>query len=183
MFVVGAYDGMLPYNQSIKAGDHAIEEERRLFYVAVTRAREHLHVSWAAARQEGGQARRKRTRFLDGVTPEAEPVAATQRGTRATRCTRCGHPLATPAEKILGRHETCPSDADEKVFAALRAWRAEASRVENVPAYIVFTDAVLMALAEAMPADQRGLLNVPGIGPAKQTKYGDDLLAILNQFR
>ncbi|MDR7328724.1 ATP-dependent helicase [Corynebacterium guangdongense] len=183
VFVVGVYDGMLPYNQSIKAGDHAIEEERRLFYVAVTRAREHLHVSWAAARQEGGQARRKRTRFLDGVVPEAEPVAAAQRGTRATRCTRCGHPLATPAEKILGRHETCPSDADEEVFAALRAWRAEASRVENVPAYIVFTDAVLMALAEAMPADQRELLNVPGIGPAKQAKYGDDLLAILNQFR
>ena len=45
----------------------AVEEERRLLYVGVTRAREHLHLSWASARSPGGRASRQPSRFLDGV--------------------------------------------------------------------------------------------------------------------
>ena len=45
----------------------AVEEERRLLYVAVTRAREHLYLSWASARAAGGRSGRQRSRFLDGV--------------------------------------------------------------------------------------------------------------------
>jgi DNA helicase-2/ATP-dependent DNA helicase PcrA len=45
----------------------AVEEERRLLYVAVTRAREHLYLSWSPARTAGGRGGRQRSRFLDGV--------------------------------------------------------------------------------------------------------------------
>jgi DNA helicase-2/ATP-dependent DNA helicase PcrA len=45
----------------------AVGEERRLLYVAVTRAREHLHLSWAPIRAQGRGAARPRSRFLDGV--------------------------------------------------------------------------------------------------------------------
>lgn len=183
VFLVGLFDNMLPISHAIKAGDHQIEEERRLFYVGITRAREHLFCSWALARQEGGQKKRKRTRFLDRIIPELDTEAAAERARRTTRCRVCGHPLVTPAEKNLGRHDTCPTDADEEVFAALRAWRADVAREEDVPAYIVFNDATLMAVAETLPADERGLLTISGIGPRKLERYGAGLLAVLENFR
>ena len=49
----------------------AVEEERRLLYVGITRARKHLWLSWALARNPGGQARRKPSRFLAGLRPES----------------------------------------------------------------------------------------------------------------
>ncbi len=54
--VGGLTDGSLPISQAIKGSWEDVEEERRLFYVGVTRAREHLHLSWALARNEGGAA-------------------------------------------------------------------------------------------------------------------------------
>ena len=95
----------------------------------------------------------------------------------------CGGPLSTPGEKVIGRHEDCPSGADEEIFETLRAWRAEASREAGVPAYIVFSDATLMALAEALPADRNELLDVPGVGPVKVERYGVQLLAVIDAFR
>jgi DNA helicase-2/ATP-dependent DNA helicase PcrA len=48
-----------------------------------------------------------------------------------------------------------------------------------VPAYVVFTDATLVAIAETSPADLPGLARVPGVGPAKLDKYGESILEIL----
>lgn len=48
-----------------------------------------------------------------------------------------------------------------------------------MPAYVVFSNATLMAIAEMMPADDNELLNVPGIGPMKIEKYGEQILNIL----
>ena len=183
VFLVGLFENMLPISHAVKAGEHQIEEERRLFYVGVTRAREHLYCSWALARQEGGQKKRKRTRFLDGIVPELEAEAAADRARRNTRCHVCRHPLTTPTEKALGRHETCPSDADEEVFEALRTWRSAVSREEEVPAYIVFNDATLMAVAETLPGDERDLLSISGIGPRKVERYGAGLLEVVARFR
>ncbi|MDP9408568.1 MAG: ATP-dependent helicase, partial [Actinomycetota bacterium] len=67
VFLVGLVDGTLPLVHA--ATDEQVEEERRLLYVGVTRAREHLHASWALARQPGGQRRRRPSRFLDGLLP------------------------------------------------------------------------------------------------------------------
>ena len=75
MFLVGLTDGSLPITHAIKAGVAAIEEERRLFYVGVTRARKHLFHSWSAARQEGGRHSRKRTRFLDDIITQPPTIS------------------------------------------------------------------------------------------------------------
>ncbi len=183
VFLVGLVENTLPISHAIKAGDHQIEEERRLFYVGITRAREHLHCSWSLARQEGGRKSRQRTRFLDGIAPELDVANVPPRTVRPKRCRVCGGPLNTPAEKVLGRHEDCPSGADEEVFETLRAWRSEVAREAQVPAYIVFSDATLMAIAESLPQDEGELLDVSGVGPVKVERYGAGLLAVLSGFR
>ncbi|AKK08112.1 ATP-dependent DNA helicase UvrD2 [Corynebacterium testudinoris] len=183
VFLVGLVDNTLPISHAIKAGEHQIEEERRLFYVGITRAREHLHLSWALARQEGGRKSRTRTRFLDGIVPELDIEKIPARTVRPKRCRVCGQPLDTPAERVLGRHDDCPSGADEAVFDTLRAWRSEVARENNVPAYLIFSDATLMAVAEAAPRDEPELLDVPGIGPVKAERFGADLLSLLDSFR
>ncbi|MCL0245924.1 ATP-dependent DNA helicase UvrD2 [Corynebacterium sp. CCM 8835] len=180
VFLVGLVENTLPISHAIKAGEHQVEEERRLFYVGVTRARTHLFCSWALARQEGGRKSRKRTRFLDGIVTDPEPVERGSSRNRPKRCRVCGSPLESPQEKVLRRCIDCPGGADDGIFEQLRAWRAETAREDQVPAYIVFSDATLMAIAEAMPADERELLGVSGVGPVKVDKYGGQVLAIVN---
>ena len=183
VFLVGLVEKTLPISHALKAGDEQIEEERRLFYVGVTRAREHLHMSWSLARQEGGHKSRTRSRFLDGLVPELEVEKSPQRLKRAKLCRVCGNQLATPAEKSLGRHEECEPNFDEAVYAALKRWRLDVSRAAGQPAFVVFTDATLMSIAEAMPADERELLGVSGVGPVKVDNYGAGVLEVLGQFR
>lgn len=177
VFLAGLVENTLPISFAIKAGDEQVEEERRLFYVGITRAREHLHCSWALARQEGGRQSRKRSRFLDGIVVEAADVPP--RSVRPKRCRSCGKPLSSPQEKIVGRCEDCPSTADDGLFDKLRQWRLDIAKDLQVPAYIVFTDATLMAIAEARPQDEAELLEISGIGPVKVANFGESLLEVL----
>ena len=59
------------------------------------------------------------------------------------------------------------------------AWRKTLARASGVPAHVIFHDATLAAVAEARPADRQALLAVPGLGPVKVERYGDELLALL----
>ena len=79
----------------------------------------------------------------------------------------------------LGRCEDCPSDMDEALFERLRGWRVDKARALEVPAYIVFTDATLTAIAERRPADAQTLTTIPGIGAAKLERFGADVLALV----
>ncbi|MFH0251831.1 ATP-dependent helicase, partial [Streptomyces chitinivorans] len=67
VFLVGLTDGTLPI--SYAKTDEQIEEERRLLYVGVTRARRHLSLSWALSRSPGGRGGRRPSRFLAGLRP------------------------------------------------------------------------------------------------------------------
>jgi superfamily II DNA helicase RecQ len=69
--------------------------------------------------------------------------------------------------------------ADQKVFDALRQWRADAARAANVPAYVVFHDSTLRALAVARPRSSAQLLAVAGIGPVKAGRFGEDVLRVI----
>ena len=71
------------------------------------------------------------------------------------------------------------SAGDAKVFDALKAWRLEQARAASVPAYVVFPDKTLEAMAVARPRDLAGLLTLPGVGQVKATRYGDTLLAVV----
>jgi len=95
-------------------------------------------------------------------------------------CRVCNAPLGTTAERKVGRCESCPATYDEELFERLRTWRVARAAEEKVPAYVVFTDLTLQAIAEVRPEDPAALLRVSGVGPAKIEKYGDDVLALVS---
>ena len=182
VFLVGMVDGSVPISQAINAGDAAIEEERRLLYVGITRAREHLQLSWALARNEGGRRSRRRSRFLADLVPDDSPasrIAEPKRKRSGPRCRVCGKALLGKTASLLGRCESCPSDLDEGLLVALKEWRSGRAKEQKVPAYVVFSDNTLIAIAEQQPGDVPALVAIPGIGAKKLDQYGEDLLALV----
>jgi DNA helicase-2/ATP-dependent DNA helicase PcrA len=178
VFLAGMHDGAMPLTHATT--DAEIEEERRLLYVGMTRAREHLVLSWAAARTPGGRGNRQPSRFLQGLLPaEARAASAKPKQRRAAHCRECGKPLATAAEKKRGRCGDCPASYDEELFERLRAWRKERADAESVPAYVVFTDATLQLIAEQRPTSPAALLRISGVGPAKLERYGEGVLEVV----
>jgi ATP-dependent DNA helicase RecQ len=69
--------------------------------------------------------------------------------------------------------------ANQPLFEALRAWRADTAREQGMPAYIVFGDATLRALAEQRPATLADLDGISGIGAKKREAYGEAVLAVV----
>jgi DNA helicase II / ATP-dependent DNA helicase PcrA len=181
VFLAGLVDGTLPIVYA-ESSPEQVEEERRLFYVGVTRAREHLSLSWALARSPGGRRGRRRTRFLDGLAPgSGRPPRVERRGAPARGpqpCRICGRRLTAAIERKLGRCETCPAEFDEDLLARLKEWRAATARAQKVPAYVVFTDATLQALAERVPDSEADLAAIPGVGAVKLERYGPAVLAL-----
>jgi ATP-dependent DNA helicase RecQ len=73
-----------------------------------------------------------------------------------------------------------PSD-EEALFNALKALRRRIADARHMPAYIVFSDATLIAMAEQRPRTVDELLAIPGVGPRKLAAYGDAFLALLRE--
>ncbi len=71
---------------------------------------------------------------------------------------------------------------DERLFEALREWRLETAREADVPAFVVFTDATLTAIAEKVSRDVAALSRITGVGPAKLERYGAAVLSLLEEF-
>ncbi|MET9642664.1 ATP-dependent DNA helicase UvrD2 [Streptomyces syringium] len=194
VFLVGLTEGMMPITYA--KTDEQVEEERRLLYVGVTRARRHLSLSWALSRAPGGRASRRPSRFLNGLRPgSAAPRPGTagaaagqggvERGAAARRkrrgpalCRVCGRTLTDAGEIKLMRCEDCPSELDEALYERLRDWRAGQAELLGQPAYCVFTDKTLLAIAEAVPGTESELSRISGVGGRKLDKFGADVLAL-----
>jgi DNA helicase-2/ATP-dependent DNA helicase PcrA len=156
VFIPMLEEGSLPVSQSLDDGA-ALDEERRLLYVGITRARRHLALSWARQRPStNGKAQGRRpSRFLAALG-----ATARERG-----------------GPIPSRDRLHADDA--ALFDALRAWRLERARADKVAPFIIASDAVIALIAERRPRSEVELLPVPGIGPAKVERYGAEILAVV----
>ena len=185
VFLVGLADNTLPISHALAHGPDSepVEEERRLLYVGITRARTHLALSWALARAPGGRQSRRPSRFLNGIAPQSPSDATPNRPRRprgpTPRCRVCNNTLTTPPAIMLRRCESCSSDIDEELLVELKDWRLRTSKEMSVPAYVVFTDNTLIAIAETLPTDDAALVSIPGIGARKLEQYGPDVLAMV----
>jgi DNA helicase II / ATP-dependent DNA helicase PcrA len=168
VFLAGLTDGTVPiiYAQS----DEAIEEERRLLYVGVTRARDRLFLSWALARTPGARRSRKPSRFLDGLA-----------GRPGAGRSGAGGSTARGAGRDRRGADQGAVDADDPLFAVLRTWRRVTAKEQGVPAYVVFSDATLQAIAVRRPASVAELAGVPGVGAVKLDRYGAAVLELCAQ--
>ncbi|MGB7819205.1 MAG: HRDC domain-containing protein, partial [Ornithinibacter sp.] len=90
--------------------------------------------------------------------------------------------LGSARERTIGRCGACPATMDERLFEALREWRLATAKEADVPAFVVFTDATLTAIAERVPNDTASLARIGGVGPAKLERYGAAVLAVLGDF-
>jgi ATP-dependent DNA helicase UvrD/PcrA len=180
VFLPGLYEGGLPLRFQGDLVD--VEEERRLFYVGMTRARDVLELSYA--RSGSRREQRQPSRFLPAAHRPRQ--AATPRpATTAPGCRVCGKRLSSGLERAMGTCRTCPNDVPADLVEALRSWRTRvvAQRREatgkSVPAFLVATDAVLVGIATRRPADRASLASVRGIQKAIVADHGEELLAIV----
>ena len=180
VFLAGMSEGLLPI--SLADSPELVAEERRLLYVGVTRARQHLEVSYAKAKT-GGRANRKPSRFLAHyweppalATKPANATASNRIASSSASTTRQTGNATTRSEKT---NPTPLSSADLEVFEVLRKWRAQAAKEMEKPTFTILPDAALVALAQTRPADETALIQIPGIGPVKLERFGSQLLKIL----
>ncbi|MEU2660772.1 HRDC domain-containing protein, partial [Streptomyces sp. NPDC007325] len=108
--------------------------------------------------------------------PAGEGARRRPRG--PVRCRVCGTTLTEAGAMKLLRCEDCPSDMDEGLYERLWAWREERARALGQPAYCVFTEKTLMAIAERVPSSGGELAMIAGVGARKLDRFGADVLAI-----
>ena len=135
VFIPRVEERELPIRQARKGGE--IAEERRLFYVGLTRAKRHLAVTWSG----------KPSRFLAELGIDARPARS--------------------------------AESDDPLYAALKRWRLQRATADDLPAYVVFHNSTLAEIAGRRPRDLSELSTVPGVGPTKLDRYGDEVLAVL----
>ncbi len=175
--IAGLEKGFVPIHHA-KEDPEAVEEERRLLYVALTRARDELHCSYAKARTFGSRtARRTPSPWLEeirnGLGPRPRPVSRDEVAANTAS--------ARSALKRSRRKDATNEleEVDIPLFEALRSWRRAQASKADVPAYVVFSDATLRAVATERPSAASELLELPGIGAVKAERFGDDLLRIV----
>jgi DNA helicase-2/ATP-dependent DNA helicase PcrA len=179
VFIPMLEEGSLPVGQA-GADEAALAEERRLLYVGITRARRHLALSWAQQRRSatGKPQQRTLSRFLRVLDHGAAGGLAGPRERGASRGSRAST-VTTGVGRTPGAARARLSADDAVLFDALKAWRLERARADQVSPFIVAYDTVIAEIAERRPRSAAELLAIPGIGPGKVERYGEEILAIV----
>jgi DNA helicase II / ATP-dependent DNA helicase PcrA len=181
--VAGLEQGLVPIGHAKTAS--ALAEERRLFYVALTRAEHELVCTWAEQRTFGQRSRpRDPSPYLEALAHAAGQGDDVPADWRAfLRAERAKLAAAGPGRGGGARRsrQSPPelSPDDQAVFDALKQWRATKARAANVPAYVIFNDATLAAIASKRPSSPQQLLTLPGIGPVKVERHGPEVLSVV----
>lgn len=152
VFLPRLNEGEMPYRRS--KTDAQIAEERRLLYVGITRAKTHLFLTWT---MEG---RSKPSRFL-GELGFGSPRRA----------------AGPKVEDDIAENEPWPA-----AVTALKSWRLKRSQADEVPAFVVMPDKTLKEIARNLPRSEAQLAVIPGIGPSKLERYGQEILATVGSL-
>jgi DNA helicase-2/ATP-dependent DNA helicase PcrA len=103
--------------------------------------------------------------------------------TRAKRhlaVTWSGRPSRFLGELGVESRPVRAAEPDDPLYAALKRWRLERATEDDLPAYVVFHNSTLAEIAGRRPRDLSELSAVPGVGPTKLQRYGQDVLAVLS---
>ena len=173
VFVAGVSEGLIPI--SLAQGEDAIEEEKRLLYVGMTRARDRLCVSYSRSRH-GGNGKRKASRFLKDLWPRDDKSR--------TRVGRGGALEGGSSKKSAARAARADFEENNspeviELFERLRAWRKAEAEARLIPAFAVLTDKTLRDVAIAQPKTLVQLRVIKGIGEVKIDYFGPQILAII----
>ena len=166
VIVLSATEGLMPHRL---ASD--IEEERRVFHVALTRCSESVAIIADGPKSPFITEMSWRSQLEPAGLP-AESPARPHRAAPAKPASPASKSQSPPIDE-----EAEPEAA--AMFERLRQWRLERSKADEVPAFVVFSDATLRELARRRPTTDEALLAVPGIGPAKLAAYGEALKPLL----
>jgi DNA helicase-2/ATP-dependent DNA helicase PcrA len=186
VYVVGLEAGLVPISHAETPAELA--EERRLLYVALSRAERSLHLSWARRRTVGLRTyNRTPSPWLTPIEVTLAAARAVEEGDRRTR-ERGRASLVAAREKVARARRRSGRDQPDAVEApsselldALIEWRRNLARVSGVPAYVIFNNTTLEAVAAHRPRSRADLLEIPGIGPVKLARHGQALLDLVGR--
>lgn len=186
VFIPGVNESVLPYFMA--STPSAVAEERRLFYVALTRARVAAYVSWVAARNGVSVAVSRFIPEIGGTTIIAPRDAvvrfAPQSPTHPNSvlsCRICGKGLTSSGEAAVRRCRTCPAPSVEALLEQLRKWRDEYAAENELLPWLVLTEVSLQAIAELQPSTLAHLQEIHGLSSAKVDAFGELILAIVHR--
>lgn len=169
--LISVHDNSIPYLLAKSAAELA--EEKRLLYVGITRAKAELRISWVG----------KISRFLADYYRGEENLSKL-RGTQLTKiCLACGDRLSKTSERKLGYHIGCCKELNHELYQELKEWRKATAATAKIPAFVVFTDSTLLAIAKNMPQTVAELLAIPGIGKQKLQLYAAQVLSLCSKHR
>ncbi|MDH3294424.1 MAG: ATP-dependent DNA helicase UvrD2 [Acidimicrobiia bacterium] len=176
--VAGLEDGFVPivYAETVDQ----LAEEQRLLYVALTRAEEHLNLSWAQQRMFGTKTvGRQPSPIVEVLAAEIEQLGGTAlapdwrahiaRSRQAIDSSISPDAAVDPAERV------------KKTYDELVRWRARKARAGQVPPHVIVSDQILRLVAEHRPSTIGQLATVTDLRPAKLTRFGQDLLDTVHQ--
>ena len=167
--MTGIEQGLVPISFAKTPSERA--EEQRLLHVALSRAGLELRCSWA--RNRGRQ--RRPSPWLEIV----EHLVASDR-TRALRPPPDKRSGLAAAKAALNAHAPL-TKADAQLLADLKEWRRNVARAHDLPAFTIFNDKTLTAIASVRPLTRAALLDVSGVGPAKLDRHGSDVIEIVQR--
>ena len=190
VFVPSVVEGILPFDPVRSPG--TIEEERRLFYVALTRAKKSVEISTAKTRLGYNNAP---SRFLSSITTTSEAFVAPQKLAsvsmpaekpefKVVKCRFCSLGVTETREVKLQKCKKCEKnnpkvEFSDSIKAGLNSWREDlAKQVGNLP-WLVLSDLDVEALAEFQPTTIQELSEMNAISESKIEAAGEELLMII----
>jgi len=192
VWVCGLEAGLVPI--AYASNPAALAEERRLLYVALTRAERELHCSWARQRRSstGAALWREPSPWLPALAAHCAETGEVSKGGSTTET---AHPAAGTLEHLasarrrlskstVGSSWRTRPTTDQAVGALaeqLREWRRRLARASGVPPQVLLHDSIVQVIADRRPSTTEELLTVPGMGPVKVSRFGPAILDVVRE--